>query len=97
MAQDPNINNQSCAIQVFSIDNKLIYAVDVDLSSSILELKISLHTQSLTHIPPSDQKITFNNTECNNTTTFQELYTQNNNQSPIKLLVVPTIAHTTAA
>ena len=96
MSKDPNINAQSspsssCGIQVFANDT-LIYDVDIDLSSSILELKISLHTQSLINIPPSEQKILFSSKECSNTTTFRQLYTQNDNQSPIKLIAIQALS-----
>ena len=97
MSQDPNISNQSCAVQIFDSDNKLIYEVDINLSSSIQDLKLSLHTQSLIDIPPSEQEILFNTKECNNTTTFQQLYTQNNNQSPIKLHVVQAVTDPSSA
>ena len=75
----------SCPIKVFNADNKLIYQVDMKPTSTILQLKVSLHRQSLFNIQPSDQQILFNNKECINTTTFQQLSAINNNHQFIKL------------
>ena len=76
------------SVEVYDIDDTLIYQSDVNPSSTILDLKLVLYKQSPFKVQPSEQLILFNDKRLSNSVTFQQIHQQNDSQTFIQLQVI---------